>query len=388
VQERDPCGFPDLSDPRIPEAALDKWGYGYDSLLVDLARWRQSPYVRVDSAGASVQGRTLWVMTITSGTATPLQAGSDLLPKTRVWIHARTHPSEVQGWWVTREIIRSLLAESPFAQRLRQNCIFTIMPMYNPDGVELGYARTNAHGVDLESNWATTPNEPEVVVLRNTFITLMQSESPIRVALNMHSSYDCKRFFVYHAATGTSQTYAEDERRFIGSIRKYFPSGIQNWDYFISWKSGTPPQYPESWFWMNYREAVMALTYEDMNCPEAGNYDSTAYALLHGVYEYLGLPTFMADRSSTVPVGFSLEQNFPNPFNGSTTIRFTLTHSAPIQLRVVDLLGREVATLVDEPRSPGDHVLRFNGSGLASGVYVYRLRVGQYGVSRRMMVLR
>ncbi|MCK5453584.1 MAG: hypothetical protein KAJ16_04440, partial [Calditrichia bacterium] len=252
------------------------WGYGYDSLLADLPRWAQSSYVTIDSLGASVQNRALWQLTITADSP-PTE------PRRTVHVHARTHPNEVQGWWVTDELINLLLSEDPFSQFIREKCVFYIIPMYNPDGVELEYPRENANGVDLESNWNANPVEPEVAVLRQRFTDLMASTAPIEVAMNMHSAWVGKRYFVYHDTAGTSVAFTILEQDFIGGVRYYYLTGIEPWNYFISWTSGTPLVYPESWFWLNHAEAVMALTYEDMNSASAGNYDITAYALLHGV---------------------------------------------------------------------------------------------------------
>ena len=82
----DPCGYPDTTSPAYKLAALGNWGYGYDSLLADIARWKKSPFVRLDSIGSSVQQRTLWMLTI-QDTATPAT------PRKRIWFHARTHPA-------------------------------------------------------------------------------------------------------------------------------------------------------------------------------------------------------------------------------------------------------------------------------------------------------
>jgi hypothetical protein len=86
--------------------------------------------------------------------------------------------------------------------------------------------------------------------------------------------------------------------------------------------------------------------------------------------------------------GFALAQNYPNPFNPSTDIRFSVSRSAPASLRVYDLLGRHVATLFDEVAQPGRvYTMRFNASGVASGVYLYALTSdGRRDVKRLMVV--
>ena len=76
------------------------------------------------------------------------------------------------------------------------------------------------------------------------------------------------------------------------------------------------------------------------------------------------------------PLDYVLEGSFPNPFNASTTIRFGLPESAPVRLAVYDALGREVARLIDAVLEPGRHEVRFDASGLPSGVYVARLTAG------------
>ena len=140
------------------------WGYGYDDLLSDLNIWAQSPYVIVDSIGATVQNRAIWELTISDN------PGSSTYK--RVYIHARTHPGEEESFWVTDEIINFLLSDTPEASYIRSHSIFHILPMHNPDGVELGYPRENANGIDIESGWDDTVLQPEVSALQNRFIDL------------------------------------------------------------------------------------------------------------------------------------------------------------------------------------------------------------------------
>jgi hypothetical protein len=273
------------------------WGYGYDSLLRDLAAWRQDSNVRVDSFGASVQGRALWMVSITAPGDSTGRGGELPARKRRVFIHARTHPAEVQAFWVAREIIRFLLSGDAQAAELRRDFIFNLVPMYNPDGVELGKARQNANGIDLESDWDARPMQPEPTALKRAFMAFMSGPIPIEVALNLHSDqYNCARFFFFHYAEGTSPAYAEMEKAFIGGVQAHFPGGIKDWGFVKSWANGTVTHYPEGFWWVNHREQVMALTYEDNNsltaqgatCPNAASgFDSTGRALALGSADYI-----------------------------------------------------------------------------------------------------
>jgi hypothetical protein len=91
---------------------------------------------------------------------------------------------------------------------------------------------------------------------------------------------------------------------------------------------------------------------------------------------------------ASAPVSFVLYQNYPNPFNPETHLRYSIRAAGKTNLKVHDLLGREVAVLVDELRSPGTYEVRFDGRGLSSGVYFYRLRSGSFVQTRKLMILR
>lgn len=382
IVEIDKCGFT-IDDSDEPQYISPEYmGYSYDSLLADLELWRISEYVKIDSIGLSVQGRPLWQLTISSDP-------NNVAGKRTVHVHARTHPQETEGFYVTDEMIKILLSESDFAQAVRTNCVFYIIPMYNPDGVVLGYPRKNANNVDLESNWNTFPHQPEVAALKARFIQLMASPNPIEVMLNMHSSSLCTRYFVYHHENGTSPTYALMEQDFINGVRNYFPGGIEPYNYFVSWTSGTALQYPESWFWINHGESVMALTYEDMyQCSLTGNFDSSANAILHGVMDYMGIAVDVEQITKVTPTGFELYQNYPNPFNPSTTINYQLPSTGYVTLKVYNLLGREIAALINEEKSEGICEVTFDASKLSSGVYFYRIEFNGFSEKKKMILLK
>ncbi len=99
--------------------------------------------------------------------------------------------------------------------------------------------------------------------------------------------------------------------------------------------------------------------------------------------------TGVAQVAANTPASFALFQNYPNPFNPSTTIRFQLAEAGPVELTVFNLLGQQVARLVDEVKAPGTYAVNFNGIALASGTYFYQLQdgLGQMQV-RRMLLMK
>ncbi len=101
-------------------------------------------------------------------------------------------------------------------------------------------------------------------------------------------------------------------------------------------------------------------------------------------------PTSVEERQATAaPQRFALLQNYPNPFNPSTTIRYAVPDNAgAVELTVFDLLGREVATLVNERKAGGEHSVTFDGGNLSSGVYYYRLRSGDFVQTRKLILMR
>ncbi|MBN1895830.1 T9SS type A sorting domain-containing protein [bacterium] len=99
----------------------------------------------------------------------------------------------------------------------------------------------------------------------------------------------------------------------------------------------------------------------------------------------LDIPVAVQDRSP-VPGSFLVASNYPNPFNPSTTIDFELPRALPVDLRVYGPTGAEVAKLVDGTLQAGRHSTVFNGAGLPSGIYVYRLRAGGEAVSGKMVL--
>jgi hypothetical protein len=90
--------------------------------------------------------------------------------------------------------------------------------------------------------------------------------------------------------------------------------------------------------------------------------------------------------AGATPTEFLLSQNYPNPFNPSTTIMYELPKGSYVRLVVYDMLGKEVSTIVNGTRPAGTHTVQFDGSGLPSGMYLYRLVAGDFVTTKRMIL--
>ena len=104
---------------------------------------------------------------------------------------------------------------------------------------------------------------------------------------------------------------------------------------------------------------------------------------------YPELITGIKDISDgTVPTEFSLDQNYPNPFNPTTKISYSIASNAHVTLKVFNVLGQEVATLVNKEQQPGKYVVDFNAAKLASGVYMYRIEADNTFMTKKMILLK
>jgi len=102
-----------------------------------------------------------------------------------------------------------------------------------------------------------------------------------------------------------------------------------------------------------------------------------------------------------LPTGICLQQNYPNPFNPTTKIKYSIpilgsrptssplsNHVSTVQLKVYDILGNEIATLVNEEKAPGAYEVEFSAKTLASGIYFYKLSVGPNNIFKKMIVIK
>ena len=100
--------------------------------------------------------------------------------------------------------------------------------------------------------------------------------------------------------------------------------------------------------------------------------------------------TNVDDQSLSQPGKFILRQNFPNPFNPNTVISWNLAKESSVQLKVYDVLGREIVTLINEKKTPGEYKINFNADdyNLSSGIYLYKLVTNEFTDVKKMIFLR
>ena len=119
--------------------------------------------------------------------------------------------------------------------------------------------------------------------------------------------------------------------------------------------------------------------------PEGLLAKDTVIAFLHRIILVTSIPSAHQDY---LPREDVLDQNYPNPFNPGTTIQFSIPRAAHVILRVFSTVGQEIAALVSEDLGPGSYTRRWDASGFASGVYFYRIQVGSFTQTRKLLVLK
>jgi endo-1,4-beta-xylanase len=117
--------------------------------------------------------------------------------------------------------------------------------------------------------------------------------------------------------------------------------------------------------------------------------DGTARPALLWLASYIkNNPLGVTETASKLPSTYELEQNFPNPFNPATSIRYSIPSTSKVMLRVFDVLGREVQTLVNTVQAPGQYTVTFNAEKLATGVYFYQLQAGYFTETKKLLLVK
>lgn len=189
---------------------------------------------------------------------------------------------------------------------------------------------------------------------------------------------------------------------------KFFSHPLQSL-YSFEWYDG---YYVDSsyWSWLNYGSiqneyigdvegpvTIPSIEFVNINSQDSvvlyfaialGENENDLLAQINDAQTKYNLITDVNDQSSSSPVDFSLNQNYPNPFNPNTIISWNVPFDSYQTLKVYDVLGNEVASLVNEYRTAGSYSINFNASNLSSGVYYYKLTAGNFTETKKMILIR
>jgi len=174
----------------------------------------------------------------------------------------------------------------------------------------------------------------------------------------------------------TDGEYTEVMTVLYDRVQMVFGRPLRQWGFYWT----TPPT---SAYVLSEVTDSLGLTYVEV---EGGNTWHAQGMSIDGVV--YGTISEVENEDQQIPVDFELSQNYPNPFNPSTTIRYSIPHSGEASLKIFNLFGEEVATLVSGAKDAGTHTLRWDAAGYPSGVYFYRLRAGGYVETRKLVLLR
>jgi hypothetical protein len=218
--------------------------------------------------------------------------------------------------------------------------------------------------------------------------------SPDRSSINVEATMGS------NTADGVSTTTTNRELTHVvltqsaTATTKLFVNGVETASHqtssaFASWKNASLVLGGEQDAWLGVYKLVAiyssALSANEVKQNfEAGPEAEVAKPVLSSAPTSAGNMTI----TTQVPKEFALYQNFPNPFNPSTTIKFDLPKDENVSLTLYNLLGQQVATLVNERRTAGRYNVQWNAQGVASGVYIYRIAAGDFIQTRKLMLLK
>ncbi len=255
----------------------------FDQFYAQILQTAPQGYITKETLGYSpVLKKPIELVTMTS----PAVAEAD---KKRVWIHTRTHSAETGGSFLVEGLMNFLASDDPNAKIAMDNLIFHIVPVHNPDGVNNGNYRLNGNSENLEVLWLRDPKDPinlaveapfENHVLNAAMKNLTGKEGKFTLALNLHSSQskrETRPFFYPHFGPSALGYNAEesalwdDSIKYIDFVKHYYGKDLIEPSPAEGGKAFVDKAYPESWWWANFKNSVMALTLET-------TYDQAGYA--------------------------------------------------------------------------------------------------------------
>jgi hypothetical protein len=203
-------------------------------------------------------------------------------------------------------------------------------------------------------------------------------ESPgtvTKLTVTYDGKYSASRTQTLHLFDFSNNSWTQVDSRSVGTA-----------DVTVSYVSSSPGSFISSVGEIRLRVRATASRNSTFSC--SGDFMQFTVESSGGSIPVPGSDEMSVHRVSTLPEEFRLYQNSPNPFNPSTGIWFDISEAGHVSLRVYNTLGQEVAVLVDDYREPGAYQVRFEASGLPSGIYFYQLRTGGQIITQKMSLVR
>lgn len=193
-----------------------------------IEEWAAHPDVTRITLGNSIQGRPIEFLRVTDG------AEGDYAGRVGVWIIGRQHSAEVTASYTVEGLMDFILSEEDEARAIRSGAVINIVPMVNPDGVELGNYRDNAAGINLNRVWNGTANmttSPEVVLVQTAIDNWVAAGHPYDLFLDFHSTSGASPHFAFHLANNINvpnyirpNDYHEDSRAYLALVNAAAPN--------------------------------------------------------------------------------------------------------------------------------------------------------------------
>lgn len=251
--------------------------YTYSRLIHFKRQYKNNPYLQAEVIGVSSGCLPIELFTITD-------TSKHYQPTQRVFIQTRSHPGETGSSFVLEGLINYLLSNDLSAKKARQHIIFNIVPMHNPDGVIAGNYRTNINSVNLDETWLYNSNQPErlspLAPLENQAINSKTrlwlrnnpkvQSPPVAMAINLHASNtppEQPAYFIPHFGSNLGH-YSKQEVALWHNMFALSQAVNHCYGGRIDHRLGEggyaflDKHYPETWWWSNQQDKVLAVTLE------------------------------------------------------------------------------------------------------------------------------
>lgn len=341
--------------------------YTYTDMLNHISSISGSPFLQVSDIAESSGGRNVKLLRITEHDVS--DSGKYL-----VWVLGRQHAMESHSNYVVSGFIDFCLSDDPAADVLRKQAIVYVVPVMDVDKAATGGTGKDQLPVDFNRDW-DSPSYWSAVIAVKKKIAETAAENKIKIFIDSHNPFpgspgNSERLFFYSLYNSGPKSVNLDKLRALFQTASGYPIDRQP---SYATAGQTSSRYVDSM----YNEIDLSLSLETGWVNRTDNVEWTIPRYIdNGKYLGKSISNYL---NSTIGISgdeemlFSNVYFYPNPFNSTATIKFSLTENSYVKIIVYDILGREIRELLNSYRIAGQHSLNFNSNDLTSGIYFYRI---------------